>query len=88
LDTKGPEIRTGFLKDGKSIVLSKGQDLFITTDYEVCFISTFELRAGNAHYFVEMLRYWVTTRFLPALTRLCQLQPPLAVQFWLPMAPS
>jgi len=35
LDTKGPEIRTGFLKDGKSVVLSKGQDLFITTDYDV-----------------------------------------------------
>jgi len=35
LDTKGPEIRTGFFKDGmKSIELTKGQDLEITTDYD------------------------------------------------------
>jgi len=33
LDTKGPEIRTGFLKDHKSIDLVKGQTLEITTDY-------------------------------------------------------
>ena len=29
LDTKGPEIRTGLLKDGKAITLKKGQDLEI-----------------------------------------------------------
>lgn len=32
LDTKGPEIRTGMLKDHKSIELVKGQSLDITTD--------------------------------------------------------
>lgn len=34
LDTKGPEIRTGFLKEGGSISLEKGQTLEICTDYE------------------------------------------------------
>jgi pyruvate kinase len=34
LDTKGPEIRTGFLEEGKAISLTKGQRLEITTDYE------------------------------------------------------
>ena len=33
LDTKGPEIRTGMLVDGKPIELESGQDLIITTDY-------------------------------------------------------
>lgn len=33
LDTKGPEIRTGMNKDGKSIKLVKGQTLELTTDY-------------------------------------------------------
>ena len=33
LDTKGPEIRTGVLVDGKPIDLESGQDLIITTDY-------------------------------------------------------
>jgi len=33
LDTKGPEIRTGTLVDGKPIDLKSGQDLIITTDY-------------------------------------------------------
>ncbi|XP_031495063.1 pyruvate kinase, cytosolic isozyme-like [Nymphaea colorata] len=35
LDTKGPEIRTGFLKDGKPINLTKGQEITITTDYSI-----------------------------------------------------
>ena len=35
LDTKGPEIRTGMLANGKGIQLEKGQTLEITTDYEV-----------------------------------------------------
>jgi pyruvate kinase len=35
LDTKGPEIRTGFLEDGKPINLEKGQDLEIVTDYSM-----------------------------------------------------
>nr|GMC95570.1 pyruvate kinase, cytosolic isozyme [Ipomoea batatas] len=35
LDTKGPEIRTGFLKDGKPIQLKKGQEITLTTDYTV-----------------------------------------------------
>lgn len=35
LDTKGPEIRTGFFKDkGGKVELQKGQTLEITTDYE------------------------------------------------------
>ncbi|GFE53317.1 pyruvate kinase [Babesia ovis] len=33
LDTKGPEIRTGLLKDHKPITLVQGQTLKITTDY-------------------------------------------------------
>ncbi|KAF7029318.1 hypothetical protein CFC21_041107 [Triticum aestivum] len=35
LDTKGPEIRTGFLKDGKPIQLRKGQEIVISTDYSI-----------------------------------------------------
>eukprot|EP00249_Psilotum_nudum_P020270 c27630_g1_i1 orf=495-2030(-) len=35
LDTKGPEIRTGYLKDGKPIQLVKGQELIISTDYSI-----------------------------------------------------
>eukprot|EP00921_Rhytidocystis_pertsovi_P001980 GHVQ01003372.1.p1 GENE.GHVQ01003372.1~~GHVQ01003372.1.p1 ORF type:complete len:519 (-),score=68.86 GHVQ01003372.1:474-2030(-) len=34
LDTKGPEIRTGMLKDHKSICLKAGQELKITTDFD------------------------------------------------------
>jgi len=35
LDTKGPEIRTGKLKGGKPVQLTAGQEITITTDYEV-----------------------------------------------------
>ncbi|MGL5955543.1 MAG: pyruvate kinase [Brevinema sp.] len=35
LDTKGPEIRTKTLKDGKDVTLVKGQDFFFTTDHIV-----------------------------------------------------
>ncbi|KAI5387287.1 pyruvate kinase, cytosolic isozyme [Lathyrus oleraceus] len=35
LDTKGPEIRTGFLKDGKPIQLKLGQEITISTDYSL-----------------------------------------------------
>ena len=35
LDTKGPEIRTGLLKDSKPIDLVAGQDLEISTDYNL-----------------------------------------------------
>ncbi|KAJ7976357.1 Pyruvate kinase family protein [Quillaja saponaria] len=35
LDTKGPEIRTGFLKDAKPVQLQKGQEITITTDYSI-----------------------------------------------------
>ena len=31
LDTKGPEIRTGLLKDGKKVVLTEGQTYTLTT---------------------------------------------------------
>merc|ERR1719145_248647 len=34
LDTKGPEIRTGFFKEGGKIKLTKGQDLKLVIDYE------------------------------------------------------
>nr|AIZ68206.1 Pyruvate kinase, cytosolic isozyme isoform 1 [Albuca bracteata] len=33
LDTKGPEIRTGFLKDAKPVQLKEGQEITISTDY-------------------------------------------------------
>nr|AIT70051.1 pyruvate kinase [Neopyropia yezoensis] len=33
LDTKGPEIRSGFFAEGKTITLTQGQDLILTTDY-------------------------------------------------------
>ena len=32
LDTKGPEIRTGRLKDGKKVVLEAGEDIVLTTE--------------------------------------------------------
>ncbi|KAF5786337.1 putative pyruvate kinase [Helianthus annuus] len=35
LDTKGPEIRTGFLKDEKPIQLKEGQEITITTNYTI-----------------------------------------------------
>ena len=34
-DTKGPEIRTGFLKDHEPLKLTRGQDLELVTDYSV-----------------------------------------------------
>mmetsp|Transcript_26176 Transcript_26176/g.71810 ORF Transcript_26176/g.71810 Transcript_26176/m.71810 type:complete len:506 (-) Transcript_26176:837-2354(-) len=34
LDTKGPEIRTGFFAEGKKIELVKGETLVLTSDYE------------------------------------------------------
>jgi pyruvate kinase len=33
LDTKGPEIRTGALKDGKPVQLTSGKEITVTTDY-------------------------------------------------------
>lgn len=35
LDTKGPEIRTGFLKDGAAVTLVQGAEVTLTTDYSV-----------------------------------------------------
>jgi pyruvate kinase len=35
LDTKGPEIRTGMLRDNKPVDLVAGQDLMIVTDYSI-----------------------------------------------------
>ncbi|KAI5020964.1 hypothetical protein ZWY2020_054374 [Hordeum vulgare] len=32
---QGPEIRTGFLKDGKPIKLNQGQEITISTDYTI-----------------------------------------------------
>ena len=34
LDTKGPEIRTGFLKDATPVKLEAGKDVILTTNYE------------------------------------------------------
>ena len=34
LDTKGPEIRTGMLKDGKDIELVAGQDFTLINDWD------------------------------------------------------
>ncbi|CAN1259742.1 Pyruvate kinase, cytosolic isozyme, partial [Linum perenne] len=39
LDTKGPEIRTGFLKDGNPIELQEGQEITISTDYTIKVLS-------------------------------------------------
>ncbi|KAL5720778.1 pyruvate kinase [Ranunculus cassubicifolius] len=35
LDTKGPEIRTGLLKDQKPIQIEQGQEIIISTNYEI-----------------------------------------------------
>ncbi|CAA6662685.1 unnamed protein product [Spirodela intermedia] len=35
LDTKGPEIRTGFLKDAKPVQLKEGQEITVSTDYSL-----------------------------------------------------
>lgn len=35
LDTKGPEIRTGMLKDHKPVTFKRGQLLEIVTDYNI-----------------------------------------------------
>lgn len=35
LDTKGPEIRTGLLRDNKPVQLVTGQELLIVTDYSI-----------------------------------------------------
>jgi pyruvate kinase len=35
LDTKGPEIRTGMLRDNKPVDLVAGQELTIVTDYSI-----------------------------------------------------
>merc|ERR1719389_68554 len=47
LDTKGPEIRTGFFAEGSKINLTAGQDLKLVTDYSfkgdnTCFAVTYE----------------------------------------------
>ena len=35
LFVQGPEIRTGFLKDGKPVKLTQGKEITITTDYSI-----------------------------------------------------
>lgn len=44
LDTKGPEIRTGFFAEGKTITLKKDQELELTTDYSVVFRVTYDVK--------------------------------------------
>ena len=39
LDTKGPEIRTGYLVDGKNVTIEKDSIVEITTDYTVKAVS-------------------------------------------------
>jgi pyruvate kinase len=34
-NVQGPEIRTGFLKDGKPVQLTQGKEITITTDYSI-----------------------------------------------------
>lgn len=34
LDTKGPEIRTGFLQDHANVTITKGSTVELTTDYD------------------------------------------------------
>jgi pyruvate kinase len=41
LDTKGPEIRTGMLKNGEPVTLKAGQELKIVTDYDLLGDNTF-----------------------------------------------
>lgn len=43
LDTKGPEIRTGYLVDGKNITIEKDSIVEITTDYSVIIMFTCHL---------------------------------------------
>lgn len=38
LDTKGPEIRTGYLEDGKAVTIKKGSTIELTTEYSVYII--------------------------------------------------
>jgi pyruvate kinase len=40
LDTKGPEIRTGFLESHKTVEYRRGTTVTITTDYEALGNST------------------------------------------------
>ena len=35
LEFQGPEIRTGFLKDGKPVQLQQGQEITVSTDYSI-----------------------------------------------------
>ena len=35
LDTKGPEVRTGLLEDGKKVTLTTGESVIVTTDDDV-----------------------------------------------------
>ena len=35
LDTKGPEVRTGLLEDGKKVTLTTGDSVIVTTDDDV-----------------------------------------------------
>lgn len=51
LDDKGPEIRTGYLVDGKAVDIVKDSIVNITTDYSVCLISSssIPLDQGRCH---------------------------------------
>ena len=45
LDTKGPEIRTGFLVEGKNVTVEKDSIVEITTDYSVGIVGDFHSRS-------------------------------------------
>ena len=47
LDTKGPEIRTGYLVDGKDITIEKDSIVEITTDYSVDMCTCFDVDQGR-----------------------------------------
>lgn len=56
LDTKGPEIRTGFLKDAKPVQLTAGQEVTITTDYEYKGDSEVRERREHLHSYDMMIK--------------------------------
>jgi hypothetical protein len=96
-DTKGPEIRTGFLEDGGPIHLVRGQDLELTTDYEfkgnsqkiACSYNNLpgSVKVGSVRS-AQLLRLCCGCSCC-SLLMLCTSHPCLSLfsPFWLPMGP-